>query len=289
MKNKILIGMIIIVVFVGGLFIGIKFNNKENIDVAKKEENEIRYNLDGIYVTKESKGGSVKDAYGNGYNSTSIQVLTFYPNNFVSLYSISINNVKGFGTSIGKGEIRNGTYTLSNESKTILINEYINGNTKSHTLTFENNYKTLKENNMEYNLLETSLEEYLPRETINDPRDTGFSGIYKREEVTKKSTGELYKGKKISKSISINTIEFLNEGKVIIKSGETTLVYTDGTKEKIHSPTENTFLYSYDKENNSIFVYTGLHFDYNPRYELSKDLKTLKYQGSDEVYKKVEK
>lgn len=289
MKNKILIGMIIIVVFVGGLFIGTKFNNKKNIDVAKKEENEIRYNLDGIYVTKESKGGSVKDAYGNGYNSTSIQVLTFYPNNSVSLYSISINNVKGFGTSISKGEIRNGTYTLSNESKTILINEYINGNSKSHTLTFENNYKTLKENNMEYNLLETSLEEYLPRETINDPRDTGFSGIYKREEVTKKSTGELYKGKKISESISINTIEFLNEGKVIIKSGETTLVYTDGTKEKIHSPTENTFLYSYDKENNSIFVYTGLQFDYNPRYELSKDLKTLKYQGSDEVYKKVEK
>ena len=281
MNKKIKLVLIIILIiasFFCGLFVGSNKNEDSNKNTTDNTmSNKIRYNLDGVYLT-EIQGTKNPE---KSINHTYIDSMTFYSNGTVSIYRINIYDVKGIGTKIDKGTINSGTYTLSNESNTILIRQ----EKVSKTLTFENEYKTLKYEDTPYNLITGKMEDYLPKETLNDERNTEFSGTYLFEEITDKRTptsSTQYKGKTIEQKVNRKYLTFLENGKIKIKYDDV-VEYVDGTSEN-YSNSEHEYLYSIDKENKTILVYMSTsNYD---NYTISDDLKEIKDRNKF-VYKIV--
>lgn len=282
MNNKIKILIVIVLIitsFVGGIFFANRNTNQSNNN-GNENANQIKYSLEGIYITDKVANGSRNE---NITHST-IKVMTFYNNGTVSQYQVNIYDIKGIGTSVSDGAVTSARYTLSNESKTILLDL----GTASHNLTFENDYKTIKSYNEEYHLINGSIDDYIPKSTINKPRDTEFSGVYKYEKETIQSTErskKTYKGKELAKTIERGYLDFSKDGTFTTKN-EIINVYADGTEENM-SPLnkEQKNLYSIDKNNKSLFIYYSTDFNYT--YTLSDDLKEIT-NNEEKVYKLVE-
>lgn len=277
MNNKIklvLVIVLIIISFVCGVFVG----NSESTKKENAEVNKIRYSLDGIYLTERLETKSSQTSVKHSY----IDAMTFYSNATVSMYRINIYDIKGIGIQIEKGTINSGTYTLSNESKSILIRqEKVN-----KTLTFENDYKTVKHEKGNYNLITGNIEDYLPKETVNDERNTGFSGEYVWEEIAyKKEEGfsTSVGGKTIQQKVNKKYLTFLENGKVKIRYEDIT-EFMDGTSNNDKGSTYE-YSYSIDKENKTILVYMSTSSYYE--YTITEDLKEIK-ENEKFVYKLAE-
>ena len=282
MNNKIKVLIVIVLIitsFVGSIFFANRNTNQSN-NKGNESSNQIKYSLDGIYITDQVINASENE---NITHST-IQVMTFYNNFTVSQYQINIYDIKGIGTSINNGSVTSARYTLSNESKTILLDL----GTVSHNLTFENDYKTIKSHNEEYHLINGSIDDYIPKSTINEIRDTEFSGVYKYEKEKIQSTDRskiTYKGKELAKTIERVYLDFSEDGTFTTKN-EIINVYADGTEENM-SPLnkEQKNLYSIDNNNKSLFIYYSP--DSNYTYILSDDLREIT-NNEEGVYKLVE-
>lgn len=280
MNNKIKI-LIVIVLIIAGFVTGIfLLNRNQSNNNGNEKTNQIKDSLDGIYVTDKVTNGSGNE----DITHSAINVMTFYNNGTVSLYQVNIYDIKGIGTSVSNGSVTSARYALSNESKTILLDL----GTQSQNLTFENDYKTIKNYNEEYHLIKGSIDDYIPKSTINEHRDTGFSGIYKYEKETIQSTErskKTYKGKELSKTIERRYLDFSKEG-TFTTQNEIINVYADGAEENV-SPLnqEQKNLYSIDKNNKTLFIYYSPDFNYT--YNLSEDLKEIT-NNEKKVYKLVE-
>lgn len=267
----VLVIVLIIISFVTGVFVG----NNKSIKKEKVETNKIRYNLDGIYLTDRKETTSSQTLVKHSY----IDTITFYTNGTASIYRINIYDIKGIGTQIEKGTINSGSYTLSNESKTILIRQ----ENVNKTLTFENDYKTVKNDNGTYNLATGNIEDYLPKETVNNERNTDFSGEYVWEEIAYKKTegsSTIVNGKTIQQRINKKYLTFFENGKLKIRYEDIT-EFTDGTS-KNDKGGSYEYSYSIDKENKTILVYmsTSTYFEYTINEDLNeiKDTDKLVYK-----------
>lgn len=275
--------IIILLIVFGVILVCIGFGCGKIFGNMKEESNikyELRNCLEGIYLTEEKGDSSAEKEVKHSY----IDCLTFYNNGTVSVYRINIYNVKGIGVKISNGTIRLGRYTLSNESKTILINY----NSISEILSFDNNYKTIKSDNIEYNLITGNVQDNIPQETILKERNTEFSGTYLNEKIKNKSTKnnrKQYKGKDLDATIERKYLTFLENGNVKIKN-EIINKYADGTDEMIGGlNNEHEYQYSIDKENKTLLQYATTYMYIN--YKISDDFKLIR-DNNGEIYTLIE-
>jgi len=282
MRNgKSVILIIVVIILLGVSFAcGIMVGNNNNNNKIIENNNQVRNTLDGVYFTEIKATKSSNTSVVHSY----IDTMTFYSNGTVSLYRINIYDVQGIGKEIDNGTLNSGTYTLSNESNTILIRQ----ESTNKALIFENNYKTIKYNDEVYNLITGSIEENIPEETINQDRNTEFSGTYLFEEIKNQRTSNSsisYMGKTIERTITREYLTFSEDGKVKIKY-ESIQEYSDGTEEFIGDPNdEHEYSYSIDKANGTIFYYLNTYTNYS--HKISNDLNEIT-GNNDKIYKLTE-
>lgn len=267
-RNVIIVFVIIIIVVVIGLFYII--NNK-----AKDY-------LDGIYVFSQNLESGDNAYYKKTRN---IDVITFYPNNSFSSYQVKVNDIEKIGVEVSKTQVTTGTYVLSNESKTVLLNY----SKKNEVYSFEN-YKVLKNENKELSLLKGSLEDFIPKDTINN-RVTDLTGEYVYEKVEDYKSGMTYSGVRNEPPIQIGTryiMEFKNNGTLSIKV-EGFQNYSNNEKIIVSGGNYITRYYSMNKESNELYVYSTscpYNFQTYEKYNLSNDFKEITTERG-EVFKLV--